>query len=120
MARILLVEDTPANRVLATKLLRAAGHDVLTAGTGAEGVALARDHTLDLVLMDLGLPDMDGRQAMTQIRALHSADGLPIVAFTADAMLGDRERALAAGFDGYMSKPIDLATFAASVEGHLP
>jgi CheY-like chemotaxis protein len=115
MARILLVEDTPANRVLATKLLRAAGHDVLTAGTGDEGVALARRHRLDLVLMDLGLPDMDGRRAMLMIRALELADDLPIVAFTAHAMVGDRERALTAGFDGYLSKPIDVATFATRV-----
>jgi CheY-like chemotaxis protein len=120
MARILLVEDTPANRVLATKLLRAAGHDVLTAGTGAEGVALAREHPLDLVLMDLGLPDMDGRQAMTQIRALHTADDLPIVAFTAHAMGGARERSLSAGFSGSLSKPIDVATFAERVGEMVP
>lgn len=121
MARILLVEDTPANRVLATKLLRGAGHDVLTAGTGAEGVVLARDHPLDLVLMDLGLPDMDGRQAMARIRALHAeAAAVPIVAFTAHAMVGDRERVLTAGFDGYLSKPIDVATFVQRVGEMVP
>jgi two-component system cell cycle response regulator DivK len=70
--------------------------------------------------MDLGLPDMDGRQAMTQIRALPSADDLPIVAFTAHAMVGDRERALTAGFNGYLTKPIDVATFVTQVGEMVP
>ena len=69
MATILLVEDTPANLALATKLLRAAGHEVLTAETAAAGIALARERLPDLVLMDLGLPDMDGWQALSEIRA---------------------------------------------------
>jgi CheY-like chemotaxis protein len=120
VATILLVEDTPANLALATKLLRAAGHEVLTTSTATAGIAVARDRLPDLVLMDLGLPDMDGWQALREIRADKQAAALHVVAFTADAMLGDRERALAAGFDGYMSKPIDFATFAESVERHLP
>ena len=120
VATILLVEDTPANLALATKLLHAAGHEVLTTETAAAGIAMARDRLPDLVLMDLGLPDMDGWQALRQIRADDRAAGLRVVAFTADAMLGDRERALAGGFDGYMSKPIDFATFAETVEGYLP
>jgi CheY-like chemotaxis protein len=120
VATILLVEDTPANLALATKLLRAAGHEVLATVTATAGVAMARDRLPDLVLMDLGLPDMDGWQALREIRADKRAAGLHVVAFTADAMLGDRERAIAAGFDGYMSKPIDFATFAQSVERHLP
>jgi two-component system cell cycle response regulator DivK len=120
VATILVVEDTPANLALATKLLRAAGHEVITSDTGAAGIAMARERLPDLVLMDLGLPDMDGWQALREIRANDTAAGLRVVAFTADAMLGDRERALAGGFDGYMSKPIDFATFARSVEGYLP
>lgn len=120
MATILLVEDTPANLALATKLLRVAGHEVLTSDTAAGGVAMARDQLPDLVLLDLGLPDMDGWQALREIRADARAGGLRIVAFTADAMVGDRERALAGGFDGYLSKPIDFATFAESVERYLP
>jgi two-component system, cell cycle response regulator DivK len=116
MAAILIVEDTAANRALASKLLRSAGHDVLTAETGAGGVAMAREHHPDLVLMDLGLPDKDGWQALSEIRSADPATAeLRVVAFTAHAMLGDRERALEAGFDGYLSKPIDVATFAASV-----
>jgi two-component system, cell cycle response regulator DivK len=120
VATILVVEDTPANLALATKLLQAAGHEVLTTESAADGVALARERLPDLVLLDLGLPDMDGWQALREIRADQRAAGLRIIAFTADAMLGDRERALAGGFDGYMSKPIDFATFAETVEGYLP
>jgi two-component system cell cycle response regulator DivK len=119
MATILLVEDMPANRALATKLLHAAGHEVLTAETGATGIALALERLPDLVLMDLGLPDMDGWHALAEIRADERANGLRVVAFTADAMLGDRERALARGFDGYLSKPLDFATFADSVGAYL-
>jgi two-component system cell cycle response regulator DivK len=116
MATILVVEDTAANRALATKILGGAGHDVTTAETGAEGVTMARMLHPDLVLMDLALPDMDGWQALEEIRNSEGeADRLRIVAFTAHAMLGDRERALNAGFDGYLSKPIDVATFADQV-----
>lgn len=115
MSTILLVEDTPANRALATKLLVAAGHEVLTAPDAAAGIALALDRRPDLVLMDLGLPDMDGWQALRKLRDTPGGANLRIVAFTAHAMLGDRERALTAGFDGYLSKPIEFATFADSV-----
>jgi CheY-like chemotaxis protein len=121
VATILLVEDTPANRALATKLLSAAGHEVLSAGTAADGIALARERLPDLVLMDLGLPDMDGWQALSEIRSDGSAAAqLRIVAFTAHAMVGDKERALAAGFDDYLSKPIDFATFADTIRDLLP
>ncbi|MEO6714693.1 MAG: response regulator, partial [Mycobacteriales bacterium] len=98
-------------------LLQAAGHEVLTAEDAATGIALARDQLPDLVLMDLGLPDMDGWQALREIRSDPGpAATLRVVAFTAHAMMGDRERALAAGFDDYLSKPIDFATFATSVK----
>ena len=121
MAVIVLVEDTPANQALATKLLTAAGHEVVAATTGTDGVRLVAERSPDLVLMDLGLPDIDGREALGAIRAAE-AGGSPhrVIAFTAHAMVGDRERALAAGFDGYLSKPIEFATFAASVEALLP
>ena len=121
VATILVIEDTPANRALATKLLQAAGHDVLSADTAADGMALARQELPDLVLMDLGLPDMDGWQALSELRADRGPVAkLRIVAFTAHAMLGDEERARAAGFDEYLSKPIDFATFADTVRGLLP
>jgi len=119
MATILLVEDTPANLALATKLLEAAGHRVLAAPTAGAGVVIAREQLPDLVLLDLGLPDMDGWQALERIRADERSAGVRVIAFTAHAMVGDRERALAAGFDGYLSKPIEVATFTDSVAGFL-
>ena len=119
MATILVVEDTPANRALVRKLLTAAGHEVLVAETARAGIELARERLPDLVLMDLGLPDMDGWQALGELRADERAKALRVVAFTAHAMVGDRERALAAGFDGYLSKPIEFATFADSVRALL-
>jgi two-component system, cell cycle response regulator DivK len=120
MATILLVEDIPANAVLVHKLLRAAHHDVLTAETAAAGLGLARDRRPDLVLMDLGLPDIDGLRALELLRADPETADLRVVAFTAHAMVGDRGRALDAGFDGYLSKPIEFATFVRSVEELLP
>lgn len=120
MATILLVEDTPANLALASKLLRAADHDVLMAETADAGITLARERRPQLVLMDLGLPDMDGWEALREIRADPSTKAMRVVAFTAHAMMGDHERVLAAGFDGYLSKPIDAATFAESVAELLP
>lgn len=121
MATIVLVEDTPANRALATKLLTAARHEVVSAATGADGVRLVAEHNPDLVLMDLGLPDIDGREALHAIRTtVPNGQRMKVVAFTAHAMVGDRERALGSGFDGYLSKPIDFATFVDSVERLLP
>jgi CheY-like chemotaxis protein len=120
MATILVVEDTPANLVLARKLLRAADHDVLTAETAEIGLELARDRLPDLVLMDLGLPDMSGWEALAEIRANPATAEVRVVAFTAHAMVGDHGRVLEAGFDGYLSKPIDFATFSRSVEELLP
>jgi two-component system, cell cycle response regulator DivK len=120
MATILVVEDIPANLALATKLLRGAGHEVLSAGTAQAALDLASERTPDLILMDLGLPDMDGWQALDRLRANESTAGIRVIAFTAHAMMGDRDRVLEAGFDGYISKPIDFATFADSVGGLLP
>jgi CheY-like chemotaxis protein len=119
MSTILLVEDTPANRALATKLLEAAGHRVLAADTAEAGIVIAAERQPDLVLLDLGLPDMDGWQALARIRDDERSARLRVVAFTAHAMVGDRERALAAGFDGYLSKPIEFATFVDDVTGYL-
>jgi len=120
MARILVVEDTPGNRALATKLLKGAGHEVVVALDAASGLDLAASHHPDLVLLDLGLPDMDGWEALRRLRADDRTKKLRVVAFTAHAMVGDREKALAAGFDGYMSKPIEFATFVPTVTSYLP
>jgi CheY-like chemotaxis protein len=120
MATILLVEDIPANRALATKLLRGAGHDVLSAENATIALAIAGERALDLILMDLGLPDMDGWEALARLRSNHRTADIRVIAFTAHAMIGDRDRVLEAGFDGYLSKPIDFATFADSVKALLP
>lgn len=120
MATILIVEDIPANLALATKLLRGAGHVVFTGATGADGIALAREHHPDVVLLDLGLPDMSGWDALREMKGADGGTDVRVVAFTADAMVGDRERVLAGGFDGYLSKPLDFATFTRSVEEFLP
>ena len=119
MATILLVDDNQANRVLASKLLRARGHEVVEADAGEAAIALARERKPALVLLDLGLPGMDGWEALRRIRADEASRAVPVVAVTAHAMVGDRERALAAGFDGYMSKPIDASTFGDTVAGFL-
>ena len=116
MAIILVVEDIPANLALATKLLQGAGHEVLCADTAEAALALASDRAPNLILMDLGLPDMDGWQALERLRSHQETADIRVVAFTAHAMTGDRDRVLEAGFDGYISKPIDFATFADSVE----
>lgn len=115
MARILVIEDTPANLALATKLLQVAGHQVIAAECALEGLSLADQSLPDLVLMDLGLPDLDGYEAMHKLRGNRRTAHLRIVAFTAYAMPADHERALAGGFDGYLTKPIQFATFATDV-----
>jgi CheY-like chemotaxis protein len=111
MARILVVEDSPDIRVLIRMLLEAAGHDVLTASDGRAGVDKARAERPDLVLMDLSLPVVSGWEAAREIKDDPATASIPVVAVTAHAMHGDRERALAAGCDGFIAKPIDEETF---------
>lgn len=118
-ARILLVEDNPANLELMRYLLSAAGHEPLLALDGAQGLKIAAEEPLDVVLCDVQLPDMDGFEVLRRMRADPLMRALPIVAVTALAMVGDRDRALAAGFDGYMAKPIEPVSFAREVESHI-
>ena len=121
MATILIVEDTAANRVLATKILRHAGHEVTTAATGAEGVSMARERRPDIVLMDLGLPDIDGWQALKEIRgSAGESPGCESWRSRHTRWWATGSRALEAGFDGYLSKPIDVATFAEAVAELVP
>jgi CheY-like chemotaxis protein len=107
---ILLAEDNPVNQKVAIRLLEKRGHRVVLAATGDEAMAALAHQPFDLVLMDVHMPDTDGIQATIQIREQEKITGLhqPIVAMTALAMEGDRERCLAAGMDSYISKPIDL------------
>ena len=118
--QILIVEDNPYNLELMTYLLTASGHEVRSAMTGADGLAVIAAAHPDLVVLDLQLPDMDGYEVLERIRTRGDVADLPVVAVTAYAMVGDRDLALAAGFDGYISKPIDPTTFVRDVIAHLP
>lgn len=117
-AQILVVEDNEKNMKLFRDVLEAQGYRVLEARTGAEAVELATEHGPDLVLMDIQLPDIGGVQALGHLRADEDTASIPVVALTAQAMDGDRERFLAAGFDGYISKPVDIAAFVTTVQQH--
>jgi CheY-like chemotaxis protein len=119
-ARILVVEDNPANLALMDYLLRAFGYSVLVARDGDQGVEVAVTEHPDLILMDLQLPTITGFEAAKRIRADAQAPAVPIVAVTAFAMVGDRERVLGEGFDGYISKPINPETFGSQIEAFLP
>ena len=106
--RILVVEDNPDNRILITDVLTSLDYEVLVAVDGEEGVAKAEAELPDLILMDLSLPHMDGWTATKHIKSNADLGHIPVIALTAHAMVGDRERALEAGCDDYVSKPIDL------------
>jgi CheY-like chemotaxis protein len=102
------VEDNPDNRILISDILDALGYDVIEAIDGEQGVEQAIAERPDLILMDLSLPHMDGWTAAGTIKAKPDLASIPIIALTAHAMVGDKEKALAAGCDDYISKPIDL------------
>ena len=119
MASILIAEDSPDIRALIQMLLEAEGHRVYAVADGRAAVAAARDHSPELVLMDLSLPILSGWEAARQIRADPATSAIPIVAVTAHAMHGDRERALAAGCDGFIAKPINEETFASRALGFI-
>jgi two-component system cell cycle response regulator DivK len=111
MTVVLIVEDNPRNLKLVRDLLEHAGYRTLEASTAEDGLALARAHRPDLVLMDVQLPGMDGVQALARLRADPATNGIPVVAVTAFAMKEDRVRFVAAGFDGYLEKPISVREF---------
>jgi CheY-like chemotaxis protein len=119
MARVLVVEDKAENLDLMTYLLEAFGHETLVGRNGAEGVAVATEACPDLVVMDLQMPEMDGYEAVAILKRDPATAQIPVLAVTAFAMVGDRDRVLAAGFDGYFTKPIDPTTFVRDVESHL-
>ena len=119
-ARILVIEDNPANLDLMTYLLTAFGHAALTAPDGEAGLARARSETPDLVVCDIQLSRTDGYAVARQMKRDAALQAIPLVAVTALAMVGDRDKVLAAGFDGYIPKPIDPETFVGRVEAFLP
>lgn len=116
MARIVHIEDDPANRLLVRKLLERAGHDVLEAEDGIEGVRLAIQARPDLVLVDLNIPGLDGFEVTLRLRGEPGLERVPIVAITAE---GDRDTSLSVGCDGFLQKPIDARTFAATLARYL-
>jgi two-component system cell cycle response regulator DivK len=116
---ILIVEDNEKNLKLARDVLQFRGFRTIEASTAEEGIELAIEHKPDLVLMDYQLPGMNGVEALARLRANPSMAVTPVVALTASAMREDRERFLAAGFDGYLTKPIDVREFGNQVRGFL-
>ncbi len=117
--RILLIEDNPQNRYLASFLMEARGWEMVHAEDGPTGIELAAKSQPALILLDIQLPGMDGYAVARALRADPTLAGIPIVAVTSYAMAGDRERCLAAGCNGYIEKPIDPETFAVDVEQFL-
>ena len=119
MAKILLVEDNELNRDMLSRRLTRHGHQVVLAIDGAQGVALGRSESPELILLDMSLPVLDGWQAARQFKATPETGRIPIIALTAHAMTGDREKAIEAGCDDYDTKPIDLPRLLKKIEALL-
>jgi two-component system, cell cycle response regulator DivK len=119
MPKILIVEDNEENRDSLSCLLQRRGFAIVTAADGKHGIAGALSEKPDVVLMDINMPEMDGWEATRQIKAATDTHDLPVIALTAYAMSGDRERALAAGCAEYHTKPVDLAKLVAQIEAIL-
>ena len=113
--KILIVEDNPMNMELAVDLLELAGFNVVQAETAEKGIALANAELPDIILMDIALPGMDGLTAARIIKADDLTKEIPVIALTAHAMRGDEDRAMAAGCDGYLTKPVNTRTFSGAV-----
>jgi two-component system cell cycle response regulator DivK len=116
--RILVVEDNAMNMKLFRDVLVAKGYRALEARTGGEAIALATEHAPDLVLLDIQLPDLDGVEALRRLRTDERTAAIPVLAVTAQAMLGDRERFIDAGFDGYVAKPVNIGELIGTVRAH--
>ena len=119
MARVLIVEDNPANMTLAVFLLESAGHSVIKAADAEAGLTLARNQQPQLILMDIQLPGMDGLEATRLLKQDDATRGIPVIALTALAMRGDEERIRAAGCDGYIAKPLAYKEFLATISSQL-
>ena len=118
-ATILYVEDNADNRKLVRRVLEVEGYSVVEATNGMECLERLESQPMDLVLMDINMPDMDGYTLTSKIKAMSKFAGLPIVAVTANVMRGDRERSLQAGCDGYIQKPIDIDNLSVQIERFL-
>lgn len=118
--KILVIEDNEQNRILMRQILTYHGHEVLEAENGATGLVMAREHMPDLILLDLQMPVMGGFAVIKELRVSPALRHLKVIAVTSFAMKGDREKALDAGFDEYVTKPIDTRKFAEIVKSFLP
>lgn len=119
MAKILLVEDNEMNWDMLSRRLKRRGYEVVVATDGRQGVEMASSEAPDLILMDMGLPVLDGWQATQQIKQTSRIQSIPIIALTSHAMKGDREKALAAGCDDYDVKPIDFPRLIEKIQQQL-
>jgi CheY-like chemotaxis protein len=120
--RVLVVEDNDMNMQLVEYLLEEGGYSIVKATSGEEALAITRDAAApppDIILMDIHLPGMDGLSVVRQMKTDERTQRVPILALTAHAMRGDRDRFLDAGCDGYISKPIDVKTFLSAIEGYM-
>jgi len=119
MATILYIDDTENNRILVSRRLTKSGYEVITAESADEGLALAQAKMPDLILMDMGMPETDGWTATRRLRADPKLYHIPVIALTAHAMQGDREKAIAAGCDDYETKPFDFPRLLGKIAEHL-
>ncbi|MEJ8823178.1 response regulator [Variovorax humicola] len=119
MSTILIVEDNEKNMKLVRDILQFEGHATLEAATGAEGVRLATEKVPDLILMDIQLPDFDGAEALRRIRSERALDAIPILAVSASVMPDEQQKVINSGFDAFITKPIDLKHFRATVKRFL-
>jgi CheY-like chemotaxis protein len=108
MVRVLLVEDNDFNRDMLSRRLKRRGYEIIDAADGEQAVRLAEEHVPDLILMDINLPGMDGWEATRRIKARQETSSIPIIALTAHAMSGDREKTIGAGCDEYETKPVNF------------
>jgi CheY-like chemotaxis protein len=120
MAKVLLVEDNEESRDGLSRHLRRRGYEVLTAADGRQAVELARAEAPDLILMDMSLPVLDGWEATRRLKAEEGTRGIPVIALTAHAMAGDREKAHEAGCDDYDTKPVEFARLLGKIQALLP
>ncbi|MFQ5954113.1 MAG: response regulator [Kiloniellales bacterium] len=120
MAKILYVEDNEDNVYMLTRRLRRNGHEVIIAGDGEQGLAMARAEAPALILMDLSLPVMDGWEATRRLKAMPETRDIPVIALSAHVMAGDKEKALAAGCDDYDTKPVDMPRLLKKMAALLP
>ena len=118
--KILYVEDNDDNIYMLERRLKRAGFDVVIARDGAQGVAMALAEQPAMILMDMGLPVLDGSQATRQIKAAPETKHIPVIALTSNAMTGDREKALAAGCDDFDTKPVDMARLLGKIQALAP